>query len=100
MTAPKVILWLTLLGFLAMTGSVIAEHGYLGFFKLMSANSVTRLSMVDLTISLTLVLVWMWQDTGKRISVFAPYAVITVLLGCPGPLLYLIRRNGPIPSGA
>ncbi len=55
MTAPKVILWLTLIGFLAMTGSVIAEHGYLGFWRLMFSNSAARLSMVDLTISLTLV---------------------------------------------
>ena len=76
-----------------MTGGVIAEHGYLGFWRLMFANSATLLSMVNLTIALTLILVWIWLDTGKRLGTVAPYALITLLLGCPGPLLYLIRRR-------
>lgn len=63
----------------------------------MFANSATLLSMVDLTISLTLILVWMWLDAGKRFSAIAPYAVTTVLLGCAGPLLYLIRRKDVTP---
>ncbi len=40
--------------FLVDTAMVVAEHGYLGFFALATANSATSLMLFDLTICLTL----------------------------------------------
>ena len=72
---------------------MILEHGYIGFYELTAANSATRLGFVDLAISLTLITVWMWFDTKRHGRPIVPYIAITVLLGCPGPLIYLIRRK-------
>ena len=50
----------------------------------------------DIAIALVLVLAWMWRDaasTGRR---FWPYAIVTLMLGSIGPLLYLLL----MPAGA
>ena len=60
----------------------------------MLANSATRLGFIDLSISLTLITVWMWIDAKQHGRAIAPYIAITLLLGCPGPLIYLIGRKG------
>jgi hypothetical protein len=50
--------------------------------------------LVDLTIALTLVLIWIVRDARERGVSWVPYAVITVFLGSVGPLVYLLRREG------
>jgi hypothetical protein len=58
------------------------------------ANAATVAVLVDLTIALSLVTLWMWQDAAERgIGVF-PYVLLTLTLGSIGPLLYLLRREG------
>jgi predicted anti-sigma-YlaC factor YlaD len=92
----RVILGLVLAVFLGLTAVAVMEHGYLGFFELAGANSATRLLMVDLVITLSLVLVWMWRDAEKSGSSgmsIAPYAIVTLFFGAAGPLLYLLRRK-------
>ena len=93
MTAAKILLSSVLTLFLALTGLVIYQHGYVGFFELANANSATRLLGVDLVIALGLFLVWMRVDSRERGMAFLPYLLITLTLGSAGPLLYLIRRE-------
>ena len=65
----------------------------------MTANAATIAAMVDLTIALSLVTVWMWRDARARGVVLVPYLLLTATLGSIGPLLYLLLR-GRMPSDA
>lgn len=92
----RVLLGAVLVAFLGLTALAVMEHGYLGFFERVAANSATRLVFVDLVISLSLVLVWMWRDAARRGAsgmAIAPYALVTLFFGSAGPLLYLLRRR-------
>ena len=92
----RAIVGIVLAGFLGLTLVAVMEHGYLGFFELVGANSATRLLMVDLVIALSLITVWMWRDAEKRGASgasIAPYALVTLFFGAAGPLLYLLRRK-------
>lgn len=92
----RAILAIVLVCFLGLAAVAVIEHGYLGFFELVGANSATRLLMLDLVIALTLIMVWMWRDAEQRgaggLSI-APYALATLFFGSAGPLLYLLRRK-------
>ena len=93
MTWQKAVLGLVLVLFLAMTGVVLYEHGYLGFFAIASSNSATQLMMFDLVISLTLVTLWMVQDAEAKGKAVVPFILITLFFGAAGPLLYLITHS-------
>ncbi len=93
MTWQKAVLDLVLILFLAMTGVVLYEHGYLGFFAIASSNSATQLMMFDLVISLTLITIWMVGDASEKGKAVVPFVLITLLFGAAGPLLYLITRK-------
>lgn len=82
-----------LAGFLALTGIAVYDHGYLGFFRLVTANAATVTALADLVIALGLVLAWMQADARERGISILPYLVVTLALGSAGPLLYLIRRS-------
>jgi hypothetical protein len=92
----RVLLAIVLAVFLGLTGLAVVEHGYVGFFEQVGANSATRLVMIDLVIALALIMVWMWRDARDRgasgVSI-APYALVTLFFGSAGPLLYLLRRR-------
>src|SRR5262245_49896034 len=60
------LLTLVLLAFAVLTVEATLAHGYLGVFEAMAANAATRLAFVDLTLSLGLVLLWMWGDARGR----------------------------------
>ena len=92
MNGTKIGLSIVLVLFVALTGVVLVQHGYLGFFELAIANTATMLLGVDLVISLSLILWWMITDARERGSSFAPYVLVTLAFGAAGPLLYLIRR--------
>ena len=94
MNGKQIGLSLVLADFAALTAYAVYQHGYVGFFEIMMANSVTWTAFADLTIALSLILAWMWQDARQRDVSFLPYAVLTLTLGSVGPLLYLIRRVG------
>src|SRR5262245_29366025 len=78
---------------------VVEQYGYLGFWQLVTANAATIAAMVDLTIALTLVTVWMWRDARARGIVLVPYLVLTATLGSIGPLLYLLLHGRAASSG-
>jgi hypothetical protein len=89
-----------LAGFAGLNAYVVYEYGYVGFFQLMLANAATVAATVDMTIALSLVALWMWQDARDRGMSPLPYLVLTLTLGSIGPLLYLIRRESAAPVRA
>ena len=101
MTGKMIGLELVLTAFVALTGYVIWEHGYLGFFELALANTATMLLGFDLVITLSLAIVWMWNDARERGTSAVPFVVVTLTFGAAGPLLYLIFRERAVSqSGA
>jgi MFS superfamily sulfate permease-like transporter len=94
MNAKQIGLSVVLAGFSALTAYAVYHHGIVGIFEQALANPAATTLFVDLSISLTLVLAWMWNDARERGASFLPFALVTLVLGSIGPLLYLIRRAG------
>jgi hypothetical protein len=94
MNAKQIGLSFVLADFAALTAYAVYQHGFVGVFELLTANAATWLAFADLTIALSLVLAWMWNDARERGAAFVPFAVLTLALGSVGPLLYLILRFG------
>lgn len=92
MNAKQIGLGIVLVNFVALNAWVVYQFGYMGFVEAMFANIATTAAFVDLTIALSLITVWMWQDARKRGSAFLSYFLLTLTFGSVGPLLYLIRR--------
>ena len=65
-TAARIGIGLVLLAFADLNAYVVWQYGYLGFLQLATANSATIAALVDLTIALTLVTVWMWRDVSVQ----------------------------------
>jgi len=98
-TAMRALVGVVLLAFTYLNAYVVWHYGYLGFWQLVTANAATIAAMVDLTIALTLVTVWMWRDARARGIFLAPYLVLTATLGSIGPLLYLLLHGRAPSSG-
>jgi hypothetical protein len=94
MNKKQIALSFLLFDFAALNVYAVAQYGLIGIFELCLANAATVLLFVDLTIALSLVMVWMWQDARRHDIGPLPYALLTLGLGSVGPLLYLIRRFG------
>jgi hypothetical protein len=91
MTNPaRIVIGIVLLAFADLNAYVVWQYGYVGFWKLATANVATIAALVDLAIALSLVTVWMWRDASRRGIGLTPYLALTALLGSVGPLLYLI----------
>jgi hypothetical protein len=87
-----------LIGFSAFSGYVVYQYGYIGLFEQGLANAATIQVFLDLTIALSLVMWWMWQDARKQDIAPLPYIILTLTLGSIGPLLYLVRRFSKTPQ--
>ena len=94
MNRKQIALAVVLADFAALTAYAVAQYGLVGLFEQCFANVATVTIFADLTIALSLVVVWMWQDARERGIAPLPYALLTLGLGSVGPLLYLIRRFG------
>jgi hypothetical protein len=81
------------------TAWFVTHQGFAGFMALFDSVA-GRLAFFDLTIALSLVMVWMWRDAGERNATVVPYLLLTVAFGSVGPLLYLIVREGRKRSSA
>ena len=92
MNGKQIALSVVLADFLALTAYAVYAYGFAGVLEMMTANAVSVTLLVDLTISLTLVLFWLWQDARDRGWSPIPYVILTLTMGSVGPLLYLIRR--------
>jgi hypothetical protein len=98
MGAAQIGLEVVLVVFSIFSGYVVYQYGYIGLFEQGLANAATLQIFLDLTIALSLVLVWLWQDARKHGVSPLPYLILTLSLGSIGPLLYLIRRFGKEPQ--
>ena len=76
-TRARIAIGLVLLAFADLNAYVIWRYGYLGFLELVTANTATIAAVVDLTIALTLVAVWMWRDARRRGVSPLPYVALT-----------------------
>ena len=94
MNAKQIGLGIILVDFVALNAWAVYQFGYIGFVEAMFANIATTSAFVDLTIALSLIAYWMWQDARKRGAAFLPYFLLTLTFGSVGPLLYLIRHAG------
>lgn len=92
----RIVLGGVLVVFTAATIAVLAEYGYVGFYEAALANNATRLTFLDLAISLGLISVWMIQDAWSSHRSLVPFLLLTVLFGGVGPLLYLLVRASPV----
>ena len=88
------LLAIVLSGFSVLNAYVIYQYGYGGFIELATANAATVAVLVDVTIALSLVAVWMWDDAKRRGISALPYLALTLVLGSIGPLVYLLRTVG------
>lgn len=94
MNGKKILLTLVLIDFLATTVWAIVEHGgYVAAMGDLLASPVGKLVAFDLVIALTIATAWMWRDATARRMNPLPYAILTLLTGSAGPLLYLVRRR-------
>ena len=79
--------------FLAYTLYVIDTVGVVGFIRQALASPVGVQISIDLVLSLSLVLLWMRGDAKTSGIPFAPYLVVTLVLGSIGPLGYLLHKE-------
>jgi hypothetical protein len=79
--------------FSALNVYVLSHYGFTGFYEMVTANAATVLALVDLTIALSLIVAWMWNDARDRGLSPLPYVVLTLLFGSIGPLVYLLRSE-------
>lgn len=96
MTKKQWLLAFVLFDFSVLNVYVMSQYGVGDMVELVTANAVTVLALVDLTIALSLVAVWMWNDAKDRGISALPYIAITMVLGSIGPLLYLHRTAGRV----
>lgn len=94
MSRKQWLLAFVLFDFSALNLYVMSQYGVGDMIELVTANAVTVLAMVDLTIALSLIVVWMWNDARDRGISALPYVAMTLVLGSIGPLIYLLRTAG------
>lgn len=100
MSGKKILLFLVLADFVAVSVWGASQVGILGLFTGMIASPASIVGSVDLVIALGLIAWWMVQDARAQGVSPLPYLVLTVLLGSVGPLLYLLRRPETVPAEA
>ena len=87
------ILLTILIAFSTLTVVALSHHGYWGIiephFKSFGAAQV----LADLTIALSLFLVWMWRDATAVGRNPWPWIILTLVAGSIGPLVYLLTRK-------
>src|SRR5512143_1686829 len=94
MTKKQWLIGIVLADFAALNVWAAMQYGYVGIFREVLSTLPGILVSVDLTIALTMVAVWMWNDAKRRGIAVVPYLVVGLLLGSIGPLLYLLRTSG------
>jgi hypothetical protein len=94
MNKKQIALAVVLADFGAFTAYAVWQYGLVGLFDAAFANLATMQIFADLTIALSIVIAWMYQDAREHDISPLPYVVLTLGLGSIGPLLYLVRRFG------
>jgi hypothetical protein len=89
----RIILIITLIGFLALTAAAVWFHGIWGIFEPHFKSFGGAQVFVDLIIALTLFMVWMWRDAKSSGRNPWLWIILTLLTGSISPLIYLITRK-------
>ncbi|PKL16831.1 MAG: DUF2834 domain-containing protein [Spirochaetae bacterium HGW-Spirochaetae-5] len=89
----RIILIITLIGFLALTAVAVWFHGVWGIFEPHFKSFGAAQVFVDLIIALVLFMVWMWRDAKSTGRNPWPWIILTMLTGSIAPLIYLITRK-------
>jgi len=89
---PKIVLGITLLLFGALSGLAVQQHGYSGVLMYQMQTFAGQQVFADLTIALTLIMIWIYRDAKALNRNPWPWIVVTLILGSFGPLGYLISR--------
>lgn len=79
--------------FMLYTGWIVWEFGYLSVFQVAFREHPTTQAVVDLWIACGLLFFIMILDnrrSGTPVRSVAPYALVTLLAGSIGPLLYFV----------
>ena len=82
-----------LLPFSALSAVALWQYGYVGLFTNQFTNVAGWQVLADLFIAVGICMVWMWRDAKKTGRRFAPWFVLSMVLGSFGPLLYLITEK-------
>lgn len=82
-----------LVAFGALTAVALWQHGYWGIFLPLIRSSAGLQVLVDLVIALGLFLAWMWPDARSQGRSPWPWALLTLVTGSIGALLYLLTRR-------
>jgi hypothetical protein len=104
-TGRRIALGIVLVSFTALTAYAIEQYGLAGSLALCFANAATTTLFVDASIALGLVVMWMWDDAHAQGRSWLPYALLTLVFGSVGPLLYLVsggtaRRDARLADGS
>ena len=93
MNILKVVLFVVLIDFVAFTVWCLATGG--GFSEIwaaFAANPWTIQVAIDLTLALSLVCVWIWNDAKQQGRNPLPWVLATCFTGSIAPLTYLLLR--------
>jgi len=93
MNRNALLLAIVLLDFVALSLWVLADVGYVGLFQFQLSSPAGIQVLVDLVLSCSLIMLWMFRDARERGAAFLPFALLTLTLGSIGPLLYLLVRE-------
>ena len=92
-TLPRTLLLLVFAAFSVYSAIVVYDVGYVGILRSHLSNAGGIQVLCDLTVSLSLVCIWIARDARARGRSPWPYLVATLFLGSIGPLLYLLLRS-------
>jgi hypothetical protein len=90
---PRILLIVALLLFGGVTAAALWQHGYWGILAPHFQSWGGAQVLMDLVISLTLVLCWLWRDARACQRNPWPWLLATLVVGSFGPLLYLLTRR-------
>lgn len=93
MNRTVLLLGIVLADFVGLSAWALYHHGYVGLFEVAVASPAGIQVLVDLTIALSLFMVWMWRDARDRGIAPLPFVLLTATLGSIGALAYLLRRE-------
>lgn len=100
MSSSNLLALIVLAAFSGFTAWVVADTGYVGFFRALLSTPVGVQAALDLVIALGLFLIWMRGDARRNALPFLPYCLTTLALGSIGALAYLIHRGFETGHGA
>lgn len=103
MNAVKLGIGVVFVSFSLLTAYAVEQYGFIGLFEAALSTTVGVLLMVDLTIALGMVTLWLVNDARAHGKNPIVYVLMTVTLGSVGPLLYLLLRRtdeAPVPARA